>query len=120
MARGKRKRDWKLEYRQRNAKAQREGYRSYGEKRYKKEQAQKRARVSAGVRVSRTRLEQDAVDQYRRYFGTAADIDNVERRMGGLSDTELRILTRLRKSDIEDLARQPPEENEYENPYWYH
>lgn len=135
-------RDYAREYQQRQAKARREGYRSYGAKRYAKEKAAglhppkpKQPPKPKRQPRSRAQWEAAAVDNIIRkmYGGTApAGVrERLEQNVAGATDQELKKLARASASWVRAQASRDPEdfppvgydddgEPVYRNPYWYH
>lgn len=103
-----RQRDYKKEYQQRQAKARREGFKSYGAKRW--------------FFGKRARLERAAVRQYVNHFGSLVNTKTLRKGFGTLSDAELRGIQGASLSSLRRRARmQPyPTSRGILNPYWYH
>jgi hypothetical protein len=119
-----RQRDYRKEYQQRQAKAQREGYRSYGAKRWTQIK-QKLKQVVAPSAPSREELERQAVKRYVKHFGSLASPKRVGENMTALTDTALHRVTKASKRDLQRLARQQrptavTTAGKDVNPYWYH
>ena len=130
-------RDYAAEYQARQRKAQREGYRSYGAKRYAKEKQerefQRRAPISA-IEDQRIERERQAVRNIINASGGevgSRQRDRIEQNVAGMSDRELRKAASATPSEIREMAKRdardfPPvgidDDGEpiYRNPYWYH
>ena len=132
-------RDYAAEYQARQRKAQTEGYRSYGAKRYAKErerdrERQQRPTVEVTAGPSRGTREARAVDAIIRASGGevgSRQRDRIEQGVAGMSDRELRRAASATPSKIREMAKRdardfPPvgidDDGEpiYRNPYWYH
>jgi hypothetical protein len=139
-------RDYVKEYLQRQAKARREGYKSYGQKRYAKEKQaaqvrgyrtpgeQHRAQREALERVkparrapraiSRSELERQARGNFQRHFGTLARPRTIDEHVGRMTAAQLRVASTASADELRRLARMPPVETDEQgnpyNPYWYH
>lgn len=139
-------RDYAREYQQRQEKARREGYHSYGAKRYAQEapkreakrqeqqeqqQAKREAKrqkqqeqQQAKSRPSeRKQLIREAIENYRQKFGTDAKISTVSKGVRWLSTDELREVGSASRSKLRQLARREPRlihDGKELNPYWYH
>jgi len=127
MALFRRIRDYHREYQQRQEKARREGFRSYGAKRYAKEAPKREAtrveREGKKAIAERTRLEKEAIRNYRRQFGTSARIPTLQGGMRWLSAQDLRDVASASRGRLRRLARREPYievRRGVINPYWYH
>lgn len=135
----RRQRDYAAEYQARQEKARREGYRSYGAKRYAKERERERGRQRpTGVEVvtgpSRITREARAVDSIIGASGGevgSRQRDRIQQNVAAMSDRELRRAGSATPAEIRELAKRdatdfPPigidDDGEpiYRNPYWYH
>ncbi len=117
-----RQRDYHKEYQQRQAKARREGYRSYGAKRRAKFKA--KLKQIATVPSPRAQLEQQAVRQYTKHFGSLANPRRVSEHMTFLTDAALRKVAQSSADELRRRARKQPMVTTAGgtplNPYWYH